>query len=89
LQPLLRENTLASEFMRRLPDEVIDGLTDACFFRLLKPHRFGGYDVNQRTVLEIIETLGHANGSAAWLASIGATAAWVMRRTPDRSNPKF
>ena len=61
LQPLLRENTFASESMRRLPDEVVDGLTSAGFFRLLKPQRCGGYDVNQRTVLEIIEILGQAN----------------------------
>jgi alkylation response protein AidB-like acyl-CoA dehydrogenase len=79
LQPLLRENTSASDAMRRLPDEVIDGLTDAGFFRLLKPRRFGGCEVTQRTVLEVVETLGRANGSAAWLVSIGATAAAVAR----------
>jgi 3-hydroxy-9,10-secoandrosta-1,3,5(10)-triene-9,17-dione monooxygenase len=79
LQPLLRENTLESEASRRLPDEVIDGLTHAGFFRLLKPHRFGGYEVKQRTLLEVIETLGMANGSAAWLVSIGATAAALVR----------
>jgi hypothetical protein len=28
LQPLLRENTSVSDAMRRLPDEVIDGLTE-------------------------------------------------------------
>jgi 3-hydroxy-9,10-secoandrosta-1,3,5(10)-triene-9,17-dione monooxygenase len=84
LQPLLRENTFASEPMRGLPDEVVDGLTSAGFFRLLKPQRCGGYDVNQRTVLEIIEILGQANGSAAWLVSIAATAACVVRRGPER-----
>jgi 3-hydroxy-9,10-secoandrosta-1,3,5(10)-triene-9,17-dione monooxygenase len=77
LQPLLRENTSASEVMRRLPDEVIDGMTKAGLFRLLKPCQFGGYEVTQRTLLEVVETLGRANGSAAWLVSIGATAAAV------------
>lgn len=79
LQPLLRENTFASEAMRGLPDEVIDGLTNAGFFRLQKPHRFGGYEVSLRTVLEVVETLSQANGSAAWLVSLGATAASMVR----------
>ncbi|WAJ46715.1 acyl-CoA dehydrogenase family protein [Mycobacterium sp. Aquia_216] len=79
LQPLLRESTLASEAMRRLPNEAIDALTDAGFFRLLKPRRFGGHHARQRTVLEITETLGQANASAAWLVSIGATGAIVAR----------
>ncbi|MEZ0350890.1 acyl-CoA dehydrogenase family protein [Mycobacterium sp. pR1184] len=79
LQPLLRESTLASEAMRKLPDEVIAALTDAGFFRLLKPRRFGGVHAPQRTVLEIVETLGRANASAAWLVSIAATASVVAR----------
>ncbi|SOX52853.1 oxidoreductase [Mycobacterium ahvazicum] len=79
LQPLLRESTLASEATRKLPDEVINALTDAGFFRLLKPRRFGGVHAPQRTVLEIVETLGRANASAAWLVSIAATAAVVAR----------
>src|SRR3981081_3933697 len=77
LQPLLRESTLASEAMRRLPDEAIDALTDAGFFRLLKPRRFGGLTALQRTVLEVTETLGQENASAAGLVSIGAGAAVV------------
>jgi 3-hydroxy-9,10-secoandrosta-1,3,5(10)-triene-9,17-dione monooxygenase len=79
LQPLLRESTLASEATRRLPNEAIDALTDAGFFRLLKPRRFGGLHARQRTVLEVTETLGQANASAAWLVSIGAGAAVVAR----------
>lgn len=79
LQPLLRRNAIASEPMRRLPDEVVEGLTDAGFFRLGKPHQFGGYEVSQRSVLAAIETLARVNGPAAWLVSLGATAACVVR----------
>lgn len=84
LRPLLIETMGLSEAARRLPDEVINGLTDAGFFRLLKPSQFGGYEVSQRTILEVLETLGQANASAAWLVSIAATAASLVRCAPEQ-----
>ncbi|OBA59431.1 hypothetical protein A5647_17395 [Mycobacterium sp. 1100029.7] len=89
LQPLLRESTLASEAMRRLPDEAIEAMTEAGFFRLLKPQRFGGLHIRQRTFLEISETLGQANASAAWLVSIGAGATIVARHASDRAQSEI
>lgn len=89
LQPLLRESTLACEAMRKLPDEAIDALTDAGFFRLLKPRRFGGVHAGQRTMLEIAETLGQANASAAWLVSIGATAAIVAGHGSEQAQAEI
>lgn len=89
LQPLLRESTLASEAMRKLPDEAINALTEAGFFRLLKPRRFGGVHAPQRTVLEIVETLGRANASAAWLVSIAATAAVVARHGSQQAQSEI
>ncbi|ORW99508.1 hypothetical protein AWC29_27570 [Mycobacterium triplex] len=89
LQPLLRESTLASEAMRKLPQEAIDALTEAGFFRLLKPRRFGGVHARQRTMLEIAETLGQANASAAWLVSIGATAAVVARHGSEQAQSEI
>ncbi|MCV7427646.1 acyl-CoA dehydrogenase family protein [Mycobacterium montefiorense] len=89
LQPLLRESTLASEATRRLPNEAIDALAEAGFFRLLKPARFGGLEAQQRTVLEIAETLGHANASAAWLVSIGAGAAIVARHGSEQAQSEI
>ncbi|ORV47988.1 hypothetical protein AWC05_05320 [Mycobacterium florentinum] len=89
LQPLLRESTLASEAMRKLPDEAINALTDAGFFRLLKPRRFGGVHARQRTMLEIAETLGQANASAAWLVSIAATAAVVARHGSEKAQSEI
>ncbi|BBY21798.1 acyl-CoA dehydrogenase [Mycobacterium stomatepiae] len=89
LQPLLRDSTLASEAMRKLPDEAIDALTDAGFFRLLKPRRFGGVHARQRTMLEIAETLCQANASAAWLVSIAAAAAVVARHGSEQAQSEI
>ncbi|MGB9303659.1 MAG: acyl-CoA dehydrogenase family protein [Mycobacterium sp.] len=78
LQPLLRENAAEGESLRRLPDPVSDALTEAGMFRLLTPVRFGGYAVDLRTVLKVSETLAEADGSAAWLISVGSVGAWMM-----------
>ena len=71
LQPLLREHAATGETERKASDAVIDGVTAAGFFRLLSPQQFGGYEVDVRTVLEISELLGQADGSVAWLVGRG------------------
>ncbi|OBH12930.1 acyl-CoA dehydrogenase family protein [Mycobacterium sp. E1747] len=78
LQPLLDAHVADGEVLRRLPDPVSDALTEAGMFRLLTPRHFGGYAVDLRTVIEVTEAIGMADGSASWLVSVDAAAAWVM-----------
>jgi alkylation response protein AidB-like acyl-CoA dehydrogenase len=85
LQPLLRARASEGEINRRQDDEVIAGLSAAGFFRLLKPARFGGYSTDVRTILEITEKLGTADGSAAWLVGLAATASWAIGRSSARA----
>ncbi|MCW2560273.1 MAG: hypothetical protein JWP55_4237 [Mycobacterium sp.] len=77
LQPLLREHAAAGDADRRQADAVIAGLTEAGLFRLFTPSRFGGFETDLRTVLEVTEALGEADGSAAWLVSVASVAAWT------------
>ena len=77
LQPLLRAHASDGEINRRQADEVIAGLAAAGMFRLHKPAKFGGYPADVRTVLEVGEALGTADGSAAWLVGLGSTASWL------------
>jgi len=84
VQGLLRKRLTDSDIQRRQTDEVIDALTDAGFFRLQKPRRFGGYPVDLRTLLQITETLAEADGSAAWIVGISATGACAVNRGSER-----
>lgn len=77
LQPLLREHAAKNEARRRLTDEVSTALIEAGLFRLLTPKRLGGYEAGLRTVLEVTEALGEADGSTSWLISVGSVAGWV------------
>ncbi len=89
LQPLLRRHAVAGDAARRTADEVVDSLTEAGFFRLHTPRTFGGYEVDVRTVVEITEMLGAADGSAAWLVGLGATASWMVGRLSDQAQSEI
>src|ERR1700730_15717591 len=78
LQPLLREHAGQMDAERHLADEVNAALVDAGMFRLLTPKRLGGYEADLRTIVEVVSSLGEADGSAAWLVGIGTGASWLL-----------
>ena len=80
LQPLLREYAAKTDAGRCLPDAVNAALTEAGFFRLVTPQRFGGYDASLRTVMEVVETLGAGDASAAWSVAIATVASSMAGR---------
>ena len=78
LQPLLREHAGQMDAERHLADEVNAALVDAGMFRLLTPKRLGGYEADLRTTVEVVSTLGEADGSVAWLVAVGTGASWLL-----------
>jgi 3-hydroxy-9,10-secoandrosta-1,3,5(10)-triene-9,17-dione monooxygenase len=85
LQPLLRRHSTEADANRRLPDSVVAALADAGLFRLLTPTRFGGNEADVRTVVEVMEALGEADGSAAWQVGIVAGSQWVACHFSERA----
>jgi 3-hydroxy-9,10-secoandrosta-1,3,5(10)-triene-9,17-dione monooxygenase len=85
LQPLLREHAAKIDADRRLPDEVNTALTEAGMFRLLNPERLGGYEADMRTVMEVIEALGVADASTAWLVAVGTAASSLIGRASKQA----
>ncbi|MEU4805545.1 acyl-CoA dehydrogenase family protein [Actinosynnema sp. NPDC023587] len=81
--PLLRENAAWSEENRRLHEKSVDALADAGVFRLRTPHRYGGYEADTRTLVEVATELGRADGSAAWTASVYWIPTWMAGLFPD------
>lgn len=89
LQDCLREFAGFGDTHRRTAPEVIDALTDAGMFRLFTPRRFGGHQVDVETLLDITEILGEADGSAAWLVGLAATATWVAAHAHPRATAEI
>ena len=56
----------------RIPDELIEALTDAGLFRLNIPAKAGGEEVEPLVVFHVIEALAAADASVAWVVMIAA-----------------
>ncbi|GIH67807.1 acyl-CoA dehydrogenase family protein [Sphaerimonospora thailandensis] len=83
LVPALRENAAGTEENRRLSDEVIETLADAGVFRMRVPVRYGGYECDARTLVDVAAELGRADGSTAWTASVYWIPTWMTCLFPE------
>jgi indole-3-acetate monooxygenase len=83
LGPSIRAAADAIEAERRVPLPLVDAMTAAGVFRLCIPRALGGLEAEPATMLAVLEELASADGSAGWIAMIGATSAIVSAYLPD------
>ncbi|MCI4061227.1 acyl-CoA dehydrogenase family protein [Micromonospora sp. R77] len=83
LAPLLQKNAIWQEENRRLHDGTIEALTDAGLLRMRVPTRYGGYESDMRTVVEVIAEIARGDGSTAWTLSVWAISTWMAGLFPD------
>ena len=74
----------AAEFerARRIPAELAARMAEAGLFRLCVPEVYGGLEADPLTMVQVIETLAEADGSAAWVVFIGATSGLTAAYLP-------
>ncbi|WP_103513100.1 acyl-CoA dehydrogenase family protein [Streptomyces sp. SM13] len=83
LAPLLKKNAVQAEEDRRLQDETVEALAGAGLFKLRVPKRYGGYESDTRTLVEVAAELGRADGAAAWTASVYWIPTFMACLFPD------
>jgi alkylation response protein AidB-like acyl-CoA dehydrogenase len=83
LVPLLQQNALWSEENRRLHEGTVTALADAGLLKMRVPSRFGGYESDMTTVVDVIAELARGDGAAAWTLSIWSISAWMAGLFPD------
>jgi alkylation response protein AidB-like acyl-CoA dehydrogenase len=83
LMPLLRKHASWAEENRRLHDEVVDALADAGMYKLRRPKHYGGYEVDNRTLVDIGTELGQGCGSTSWVTSVYWIPTWMACQFPD------
>jgi alkylation response protein AidB-like acyl-CoA dehydrogenase len=83
LVPLLRKNALWGEENRRLPDETVAALTDAGLLKMRVPARYGGYESDMRTVLDVIAEVARGDGSTSWTLAVWSISCWLAGLFPD------
>jgi len=83
LAPLIQQHAAWAEENRRVSDEAIEAIADAGIFRLRTPARYGGYEVDTRTLVDVAAQLGRADGSTSWAASVYWIPTWMACQFPD------
>ena len=84
LAPRLRAAAERTEAERRLAPELVRELAAAGLFRLCVPRGLGGLEADATTLVEVIEEVARADGSAGWCTMIGATSGVVAAYLPER-----
>ena len=90
LAPEITQRADEAEALRTMPVDLVERLRAAGIFRALQPRSLGGYEVAPVEFIEMIEELARADGSAGWIAAIGAgAAAFTAWLEPGVANELF
>ncbi len=68
----IRNRAKETEEIRKIPDATINQLKDNHIFKMLRPKRYGGLEVNIQTYSQVIVELSKACASTGWVASLCA-----------------
>ena len=82
LQPMIRAAAGEIEAARELPRPLFEALADAGLFHLAVPRAIGGAEIDLPTYVQVIEELGKADASTAWIVNQGAIFATYAARMP-------
>lgn len=83
--PELERRAPEFEQARRLPADLAARMAEARLFAMLVPEAYGGAESDPLTMVEVIERLAVADGSAAWCVFIGATSGMVAAYLPEHT----
>jgi alkylation response protein AidB-like acyl-CoA dehydrogenase len=88
LAPLIRSSAPETDALRELPRPLFETMADAGLFRLALPRTLGGFEMDLPSYIQVIEELGRADASTAWVTnqvSIFATYAARMETAAARA----
>lgn len=84
LVPMIRSSADQIEAERDLPRPLFEALADAGLFKLLIPRAIGGTELDLPSYVRVLEELGEADASTAWVVNQCAVfATYAARMPPD------
>ena len=75
LAPELSARALEADAAGTLPADLVAGVRAAGLFRALQPRALGGFELPPTAMIEVVEELSRADGSAGWTVMIGTGGA--------------
>ncbi len=85
MMPTLRKRAKEAEELRHIPDATHREFTEAGFYRVLQPARYGGFELDYGTQTEMSIELAQGCASSGWIASITACHAWIVGMFPPEA----
>ena len=85
IRSILEESAEQTDAGRRLADAAVAALRANGLCRLMVPKRFGGYQTDIRTYIEVMAEIGRGCGSSAWVASLINVCAWLTSLFPEQA----
>jgi alkylation response protein AidB-like acyl-CoA dehydrogenase len=70
IRPILEKNASQTESDRRVVDENIAALKEVGAFKIMVPQRYGGWQADIRTQLEVSREVAKGCGSTAWVTAL-------------------
>jgi alkylation response protein AidB-like acyl-CoA dehydrogenase len=83
LLPTIAARAAEGEARRTMPTDLVDALRRAGVFRVAVPRALGGLELGPTEVVEVVEQISNADGSAGWTALIGNSAAFFAWLEPE------
>src|SRR5579864_4280589 len=81
--PILQKHATWHEQHRRLHEETIEAMARAGIFTLRVPKRYGGYESDVQTVVDVLTEIVQGDGSSAWTGQLWLHGAWMVGLFPD------
>jgi 3-hydroxy-9,10-secoandrosta-1,3,5(10)-triene-9,17-dione monooxygenase len=85
LAPALTSRLNEADALRRLPDDTIQDFKRAGFFRILQPERWGGLELDPRTLFEVQIEIAKSCASSAWVLGVLGAHAWQLALFDERA----
>jgi alkylation response protein AidB-like acyl-CoA dehydrogenase len=76
--PLIASTSFDAERLRRPLDEVIEALKATGVFRSFVPARYGGYEIDLSTYVDIGLAVSHADPSMGWITTFYMEHNWLL-----------
>jgi alkylation response protein AidB-like acyl-CoA dehydrogenase len=83
LLPVLQKNAAWAEQNRRIHEESIEALADAGFFKLRAPTRYGGFESDAHTLVDVSSEIARGDASTAWVVQVLTITTWMAGLFPD------
>jgi len=89
LIPKLRERAQEAEDLRTMPDETLQEMKDAGIHKMFTPKRYGGFEMDWGTQVDVARELGKGCASASWMSSVVMSHSWNLGRFPAEAQEEF